>query len=802
MAKYGTFKYGSGTKYGYGTAVSLAKPTGEVAWILNIDWTGNGWVNEAGNLQNLDLFQGSEHYIDFSGSGIETFEPGKATLTMVNTDRRYDPYNSDSPLYPYILPGRPVQISVFIVATGEKIDLFNGYISDIQPVSGREEVTITAEDGLRELDTDVSMGLLYAGTVSECINMVLDAAGWKGPRFIETVNQPVQVFNPERGNALAIIHDLASANLGTFFVDRAGMACFYPIAYQAPLRSFLSQDQILREIRIPQPWETVRNAITVMANQRGRQSRSVIWSLGRVVKFEAGETISFGQTFDLADGISQPMPYEDYLANTAANGSGTDVTGDFAVSFTEVKSSESDVGVTNNSGGVAYLRKLRLVGQKIVTCAQSFKSEDGASVLFYKRRTFKLDNPWLQDRNFANTYAEWLKDFLKDPQKNLVIQIEQRPAIQFKLWLMDRVNLSSSKLTFSLDRHIRGIRHEWHSETGQSVLTTVYLQNLLYNATVITEDPYIPGEPLIPEVPTPDLPPDYDPYIPPVPVPPDFTDMCLWNDAGITGPYSLAFSKAGLSNRANDPAVMESFIWYPCTLRKSGAVNRSYIIINATFWNELPTLKFDNGNAWWHVDAIDGNKVVKCSGVISAGVDAFHRRVEFAPATPVEVAGFRIWLETKEKSYGLGDTVASGTITVTESGGDTISGLTAGLYYALEGTGGPWLEQSSKPNQQNWMIDIFPNLTWCDIGGDDYQGYQELDPGGDVIKVEHHINIHYSRGYFIAAGTSCKIRVSDINFADNGGSMGYILKQASGTGPRTLSLISGQIFNVCGTGIL
>jgi len=602
------------------------------------------------------------------------------------------------------------------------------------------------------------------------------------------------------------------ANLGSFFVDRNGRATFYPISYRSTTVTTLTQDLLLKEIRQPQPWEMVRNSITVIANQKAKRPGSVIWSIGKPLEIGAGDTVTFGQGFDLSTGISQPRPYTDYIANTASNGSGTDVTDQVTVLFSSVYDQETLLSVTNNTAASAWILKLNLLGHKIVNCPEPSRSEDATSIAYFRRkRTLKLDNPFLQDRQFASTYAGWIKDFLKDPKRAPVIQIRQRPSVQYALYLMDRVNLSVTSRDIDDTLTIRGIRHEWQNDTGQDVLTTVYLADMLYNTTEITPEPYVPGDEPVSEVPFTDIPPYIDPYDPldglPITInPPNLGDSCLWTDAETNGPFSTTWTPlTGLTNRNDVASEMERFIWYPCTLRKGNAINPSYITVDATWWIEQPTLVHDESNAWWHVDAIDANKNVLCSGTIE-NITAFKRKVTFRPTNAVEIAGFRVWIETKANSFSVGDEIESGSIAdVTDSAGTEFDGLTIGNYYAIEGAGGPWYAVASAGAGywDLWSIHVLIDTLWDIVGGMDSQnGFQSGETSATLPVIEKLSNL-YNRGYFQASAESIFVRVGSYTlFDDNGGSMGYVLRSAVGGTPRTLSLNTVRVYNVCGQGIL
>lgn len=810
MAKYGTFKYGSGTKYGTGAAVEVPPPPGDVVWIVNVWWNGSDAVNEAGRLINMTSFRGAEHYVNASGSGFESMRPGKATLTLSDPDRRYDPYNTSSPLYPYVLTGRDVQIAVYIQSTKETFPILTGNITDIQPVSGKNEVVITVEDGMRQLDdAEYSSGMLYSPTIDNAIDRVLTVAGWKGGKNLKSTNQPVQVFNPSAGNSLSIIHDLAEAALGTFFVDSRGNACFYPVSYTSTITTIVDESEVLKEIRMPQPWETVRNRVSVVANRKGRRPGSIIWNMAGITPFLSGlpnETREFYASFESSDTISQPQPYLDFSANSKVDGTGTDLTSLFTVSLSEIKSTECVVTVKNTSSTPAYFRYLRLIGHKIVSAPETFKAEDPASVAFYKQRKLSIDNPWLQDHVFASYYASWLSAFLKDPQQNLILQIDQRPTLQYALELMDHLNFTAASRGIDVTLHIRGIGHEWMEDTGQSVRTTLYLQAVYFNDTVLTPDPFVPApEPkgtdtgYLPEFPFPEYP-DWTPPIEEPYIPVDSSKMCILVDASTNGPFTLSQATLGLTNRLDDLTKMEQFFWYPCTLRKAGSINPSYIIINATWWAESPALVFDRSNQWWHVDAIDANKTVLCSGVIT-NIDDYNRKVTFSPTSPVEVAGFRMWLETKANSFGISTLVQSGTVAANSVTG-TLLTTTLNSYYAIQGRDGPY--DITNPNGACYAINIYdPTRMSGQVGSIRSDGYK-CEMGSIGLKGEA-LNDNFGRIYFQALAAT-RVRVYDYNvdayYADNTGSIGFELWNSSGPGPKILSLISAKIYNVCNTGII
>jgi hypothetical protein len=810
MAKWGTgYRWGSGTLWGQagGGGVVSVPFSGEIVWIINIDWTGNGAINENAYIRQIDINRGREHYLNPSGSGFEKMQPGKATLVFDNSNGRYNPYNVDSPLYGDILPGRKIQILAYIVATKKTEVRFTGHITDLQPSADSKEVTITAEDGMRWLeDAEYSSGVIYSRMTFDAINLVLSFVNWPYQRNIQPSFQPLQVFEPGSGSSLSIIQQLAEANLGTFFIDRYGKAIFYPVNYLITTSHDIDESILLREIRISQPWETVRNKIKIIANRKGKRPESNVWTMAGIETFTAGQTKSFGATFKSSDGLS----IEYLKANTAIDGTGNDVSDNFTVTKSDITSTNCTLSVTYNGTGTAYLLGLFLVGSAIVSAPESKTASDSTSILKYGPRSFTLDNPWLQDRSYAAAYASILNNHLKDPHKDPIIQIQQYPSVQYAIDLYDKINLTSATLGIDDTYTVAGIREKWLSDTGQNAVTTLYLQNVLYDSTIITPDPFYPGA--LPDVPFEDIPSWIDPWIPdnnsPVidPYDLDLTNACLRTDADQTNAINVTFTKNRLTNETDNFDAKESFIWYPCTLRASNAMNKSTLIIwgGWSYMNDSGVQTYEVMNAWWHVDAIRADKSVVCSGVIT-NISNYQRNVIFSPTDAVEVAGFRIWIDSLS-DYSPGDELVSGSIPVADDNGATVSGLVVGNYYCVEGFGGPWLDRSWEPTWQHWSIGMLRGYyaEYWTIGGDSWVGYLLGTANAYILKVDNRIGIssRYSRGYWKAANTHEHIVVCDGQKVDNGGSMDYIVKYARKPGKKLMTINNAGIKNVCGTGIL
>jgi hypothetical protein len=708
IARYGhNFKYGDHTKYGTGDPVPQPTPSSaKVKWIVLIDWTGNGFTgfNEAAYCLGMTVKRGREFYIASGADNFESMRVWPSTLVMDNSTGRYDPYNTAGPLYPYVRPGRRVQIQVRETSDGTTHDILTGHIADIQPDSGNDrQVIITINDGMQWLnDQMVDMTITLHSTISAAIDDILNRANYPFGRDVQTWAQPIPVFDAAQYNAADTVNDLASGSLGTFFIAADGTAKYYPLSYAPSPLPTLDQANLLKEIQVASPWENVRNRIEVESRRRGQYPLAAIWSSGGGIAAPANSNYTMGISFPDAIGVRSVLRRQyDFIANTSSDGTGTDITGRCLAALLNITSTSATLRISNFTAATAYITFIQVWGCKLVDITVKFASSDAGSIDTYGPRRFQLKNPWLQDSGYARAFSVLLKDFLSGSQKNPVIRIEAREDIQYDMDLMDTIPLTVAKLGIGASFRVGGIEHEWLADNngninGQSVLTTLYLQKVIYSAVAIVPDPYYP--PAIPPVvppytpPTPPTPPE-----PPEPPPPGDT-TCTTDMAALpNGPFALALGgnlySVTLPSRTAD---------YACILRAAGADNKSTIVINGTFeytddggttWKPLP----DNDDIT--IEALDASDTVIAYATMAEVTDPGpgSRAGVFSPVAASAVAKFRISLAGSDVMYYIyGAPIASGAIPVTEEHGvELLDGdgyhLASGLY-AVQGKTptGPW----------------------------------------------------------------------------------------------------------------
>jgi hypothetical protein len=515
MTVYGTGVYGTDV-YGGGTPAS---PDGAVQWICQIAWDGSfDGTNEAGFAGGLwNIKRGREFYVASGAGGIEAIRPGTATIILNNDTGRYDPYT-----YPNVTPGKKIFISVKDISSGTVYPLFMGHITDIKPFSDDKKVTITAADGLQWLDDqELVIAAASSTTISAAITTVLNAAGYPWAKSIQTWAQPIPVFDPSPATydsnlkgvrrtpftAASVLGDLADASLGTLFADASGVMRYYPLDYAGMTTHDLDQAVLLKEIKVGQPWENIRNKVKVSAIRRGKRPLAALWQLASPMEFTPLEGKRIKITFQNSTDLATPV-WGQWTANSAADGSGTDESLHFSFALEDVTTSSATLYIFYGyPTGNAFLSKVSVYGKEVVEIPVQYTAEDAGSIASYGPRRFNLENPWLQDAGYAQAFATLIKDQLHEPTKDPVIRIDTREDIQYSIELMDKIHLTSAKLGIDAAYSVGGIEHKWQSETGQSVLTTLYLQSVIYSGDAITADVFYPGVDLQPELPPTTTPP-------------------------------------------------------------------------------------------------------------------------------------------------------------------------------------------------------------------------------------------------------------------------------------------------------
>jgi hypothetical protein len=491
MARFNTFEYGDGTKYGTATT------TDNYLWTLIIDWDGDGYFsgeNEATRMSGLRVRRGRQQLV--GSKGWEHFGIGEAVCVLENADGRYTPDYAASPLYPYVEPGKIMKLAVKDGSTGTNYGIMEGLVTDIQPllIDGEPYTRMVLKDGLQWLkDENVLVGYQATTSYTDLVEYILDdvESPWElattvpsGTSELASGSFANQWWTWQRP-ALDDLHDLADSQAANLFHGRDGKIYWLARDYGHSRALNVSQAVILRDFVQERNWSNCKNKIDTEYYLKSSLDLDTVgvtdynlWIgvLGGVyfyINIADGETIDFDATFKYQDyrvaGLNERAVYIVYDTDLI-----DDITASTTISWLTPVGGGTRISITNNAGEDGIITGLEMNGDIRYAPSKSTKAaDDETSISTYGPKSANFGGFWLDRSDVAQAISDWVLSELKDPKPGLIIQFQNRPEYQFYLDLYDRVLFVTGIDAFY---RVGSIEHQWLNKNGQSVLTTMRLE--------------------------------------------------------------------------------------------------------------------------------------------------------------------------------------------------------------------------------------------------------------------------------------------------------------------------------------
>jgi hypothetical protein len=270
-------------------------------------------------------------------------------------------------------------------------------------------------------------------------------------------------------SAFDALHDMAESEMGLAYVGGDGK--FYFLSRHTLLLAAssltLDQAEILNEPDLSNPWDFIKNKVAVKAYPRKLGSLVEIYRLDETPLFAPGQSRTIWGTFKdtnynttIAQDVATPIATTDYTMNTTADGLGTDATASFSVTASIFAGSVKLV-VTNSGAVEAYVTLLRVRGKPLELLNVSASvSEDSASQTTYGKRQMTLELPFQQQVAVAVDMSDWLLSWMKDPLPVAIVEIVNRPTIQFAYDIGTTLTLTAAYYGINHRFRIGKVRHE------------------------------------------------------------------------------------------------------------------------------------------------------------------------------------------------------------------------------------------------------------------------------------------------------------------------------------------------------
>jgi hypothetical protein len=477
-----------------------------LTWELLIDWDNDGTLesDESDRVIGIRTDRGRDRML--GDRGPQNMKIGRATIDLDNKNNRYDPFNSNSPLYPNIKPRREAQLQVS--SGGTLYGVFRGFIRNPSTRKYADpKAQLVIEDGWRLLqDQEVSRAVEEDIGEGEAIEKILTAAGWPTKNWawgvtgqaewgvntrwadpnqirswgldIGTSSDVIPYWWAE-GSAITEINNLIKATFGLVWIGTGGKFYFRGrnqlIGQSVDVT--ITQDEILKDFDIGQPSENIKNTIEINAYPITINQNVTLWNLRDKIFVASGDTETVTATFQYAAiVIDTPAANTDYTANTSEDGSGDDITSDISVSLTRYGKS-ARIEITNNGSQSGYITSMRLQGDELDNSESiSVLAENSTSQNDYGTQSLTIDVPWIQEFQVAKSYSLWLKSWLADPTTRPAVTIEYRPSLQFGHDLGTKVRLKLDKIGLDTEFIVANIEHQSITKNCQAIRTTWTLE--------------------------------------------------------------------------------------------------------------------------------------------------------------------------------------------------------------------------------------------------------------------------------------------------------------------------------------
>ena len=366
---------------------------------------------------------------------------GSCTLTLSNHAGGDLAAGRWSPDHRNCTPGFDVGIGIRIgLSYGGATTYKKYYLEAIQPTAGDHGVRATLITGVDLLDAYARFRLrgltVQTNKRSDQLFTLIYGAVTKQPdRTAIGTGQDTYAYAfdnlQEEKTAMAAFQQLALSELGYIAVKRDGVSGETLVFEDRHSRTKTATNAYTfrgdtDQLTLSRNRSAIYNVVGVTAHPRRLDTSDVVlWDQGDAVpKIEAGQTLKpFGPFRDpdqeaaRVGGTSMitPAATTDFLLNTAADGSGSNVTASCTVAAV-FNATGVRWTITNNTAADAYVTKLQCRGRGLYDYAQAhMEASDTDSMTTYGERAMSFDMPYQDDQRVAQRVADYILGMHKDP---------------------------------------------------------------------------------------------------------------------------------------------------------------------------------------------------------------------------------------------------------------------------------------------------------------------------------------------------------------------------------------------------
>jgi hypothetical protein len=430
---------------------------------------------------------------------------GVAEVVCDNFNGDFSPENAAGTYYGWLQLG--AVITVFEIYNGITYKHFKGKIDKIVPEDNPKEqlAYILAVDGMDDLaGTEVDTPLRTNTEAGELVEDVLLAAADGEAQAIDAGSDVLQIGWFHKMNALEAINELEETEAGFFYIDIDGTRTFENRHHRllgAHLTSQHDFEDSVVNVKYEYSKRDLRNSVRVSGYKYTKEAAShLIWSvwaggIGCPFIESLGTLELWASMAGPIESFTTPVADTHWNANSAADGTGTDLTADVSLVVTQYGQSLKLV-FTSTAAQKAYLvppisppggaptdQTVLVYGYLYNEAEITVAKTDAASMALYGKRSYEVEAHFKANPNDVTAYANWLVLRYKDPKPTPVgVKLIARtlwPDDTIRIQCLirkisDRITLKSTKLAFDKDFFIDKVIQDYLFQEGGVVHETTW----------------------------------------------------------------------------------------------------------------------------------------------------------------------------------------------------------------------------------------------------------------------------------------------------------------------------------------
>jgi hypothetical protein len=411
----------------------------QVDWANDGSWTGTGETIDMGRVRSIACSFGRDRASQLTGK----CKAGTFQAVLDNRSGDYTPFNSSSPIYGLILPGRPVRLLGTSAGQSDQ-PIWQGFLTRITPqvfLGGDATAKLEATGPLGQVNLDqIEVPMVASQRTDQVVDDILDAAGWgagSGYRTLDAGKTTITRYWKAATYTVPALQEIESTEGGFIREGKDGKVIFdnrvhrlagAGLTSQATYSDASGAARVYSGLVQDDPLPHIFNIFSTSVQTYSTASVAVLWTLSETGASSPMISAGVARTWiaryptetspNNARGVNAwttTAATTDMLANSAADGSGTNVTSDIGIGVS--KSSETmEITLTNNGSVPAYITKLQARGTAVTADDPAeVKVEDATSQTAYGKRTWPSKSKYIPDTTEALAWAQYNVGLYKDP---------------------------------------------------------------------------------------------------------------------------------------------------------------------------------------------------------------------------------------------------------------------------------------------------------------------------------------------------------------------------------------------------